>query len=272
MCEADCHLFHYEQGAFAQLSGLVADLISGDGGVITVEHLRGSIRPENEHFLRTAAICIENTHNRWGGRIQPQDEVVKVCEWAKKHQLRTHLDGARLWNAAAATGMSEKELAAPFDSVSVCFSKGLGAPVGSALVGSKEFVYEARRARKLFGGAMRQAGILAACAVHALEHHRERLSEDHAHAKQLADAIESCDALSLRGGRVDTNMVIFEIDPQHSTASRFWSELESRGVRCFDIGPTAIRLVTHLDVTSAQIDQACSAIAEVANAKLAETA
>ena len=196
LCEADCHIYHYEQGAFAQLSGLVARTVAGQGGVLRAEQLQGLIRPENEHMVRTRLVCLENTHNRWGGRIQPQQEVRRICEWADDNQLKKHLDGARLWNASVATGLSERELAAPFDSVSVCFSKGLGAPVGSALAGPPDFIQEARRARKLFGGAMRQAGIIAAGAIHAIEHHRQRLAEDHLHARRLGDACQSCPPLS----------------------------------------------------------------------------
>ena len=127
LCEADCHVYHYEQAAFAALSGLVAHTVAGQGGVLHVDQLRPLIRPMNDHFVRTRLVCLENTHNRWGGRILPQQNVVEICNWAAENGLRSHLDGARLWNAAAASGTSEAELAAPFDSISVCFSKGLGA-------------------------------------------------------------------------------------------------------------------------------------------------
>ncbi|MGI9474819.1 MAG: threonine aldolase family protein [Rubripirellula sp.] len=263
LCEADCHIYHYEQGAFAQLSGLVAHTVAGQGGVLQVEQLSGLIRPENEHMVRTQLVCLENTHNRWGGRIQPQQDVEAICQWAEDHGLKRHLDGARLWNASVATGISERELSAPFDSVSVCFSKGLGAPVGSALAGSRAFITEARRARKLFGGGMRQAGIIAAGALHALDHHRDRLSEDHAHAQQLGDACESCHPLSIRGDRVDTNIVICEIDPNWGSAEKLVDGLAERGVRCFSIGPQAIRFVTHLDVTSKEIATACGVIKDL---------
>ena len=135
LCEADCHIYHYEQGAFAQLSGLVAQTVAGDGGVLQVDQLKNLIRPENEHMVRTQLVCLENTHNRWGGRILPQKTVEEICDWARQNGLKRHLDGARLWNASVATGISPQKLVEPFDSVSVCFSKGLGAPVGSALAG-----------------------------------------------------------------------------------------------------------------------------------------
>lgn len=271
LCEADCHIYHYEQGAFAQLSGLIARTVRGEGGVLRVADLQDLIRPENEHMVRTRLVCLENTHNRWGGRVQPQPEVESICRWADANGLRKHLDGARLWNAAVATGLSERELAEPFDSVSVCFSKGLGAPVGSALAGSSDFIYEARRARKLFGGAMRQAGIIAAGAVHAIEHHRSRLVQDHAHATQLGDACESCGPLSIRGGRIDTNIVICEIDPAWGSASQLVAQLAQRGVACLAISPQAVRFVTHLDVDEQQIGQACDIIAALAGSPLAKS-
>ena len=264
ICEGNSHVYHYEQGAFASLSGLVARTVFGDEGVMTVEDLADQIHAEDDHSVRTKLLCIENTHNRWGGRIQPQDQVEAACGWAKQHDLTCHLDGARLWNAAAASGKSEKELCGPFDSVSACFSKGLGAPVGSVLAGSESFVYEAKRCRKLFGGAMRQAGIIAAGALYALENNRERLAVDHANAKRLGDTIEATETLSLRGGRIDTNMVIFEVDKGLCTGPEFQSKLESRGVGCFAIDPQAVRLVTHLDVSEEQVTEACKIIQELA--------
>ena len=262
ICEGNSHLYHYEQGAFAALSGLIAQTVFGDGGVFAVEDLAKQIHAEDDHSVRTKLICIENTHNRWGGKIQPQDKVEAACDWAKSQELKCHLDGARLWNAAAASGVSESELCKPFDSVSACFSKGLGAPVGSILAGDEAFVYEARRCRKLFGGAMRQAGIIAAGALHALENHRERLVKDHDNAKRLGDTIESCSTLSLRGGHIDTNMVIFEVSPDLCSGPEFQQRMEDRGVLCFSIDPQAVRLVTHLDVTEPQIEQACKMIEE----------
>jgi threonine aldolase len=271
LCEADCHIYHYEQGAFAQLSGLVARTIPGRGGVLQVDQLAGLIRPENEHMVRTRLVCLENTHNRWGGRVQPQEEVQRICDWADENGLKKHLDGARLWNASVAAGVSVHDLAQPFDSVSVCFSKGLGAPVGSALAGSSEFVQEARRARKLFGGAMRQAGIIAAGAIHAIEHHRGRLAQDHHHAQQLGDSAESCAPLTIRGGQIDTNIVICEIDADWGTADQLASMLAEKGVRCFVISAQAIRFVTHLDVGEQQISKACDIIKTLAGTPLAKS-
>lgn len=271
LCEADCHIYHYEQGAFAQLSGLVARTVAGESGLMKVEQIRDLIRPDNEHMVQTRLVCIENTLNRWGGKVQPQDEVTRICDWAQSNDLKRHLDGARLWNAAVASGVSEKDLAAPFDSVSVCFSKGLGAPVGSALAGPADFVHEARRARKLFGGAMRQVGIVAAGAIHAIENHRVLLEQDHANAKQLGKACEACSALTIRGGTIDTNIVICEIDSQWGTADQLVSLLAAQGIRCFAIGGQAIRFVTHLDISTQQVSQACEIIQTLAGAPLAKS-
>ena len=267
ICEQDSHIFQYEQGAFAALSGLVAQTVIGNCGSMQIGPMEGVVHAEDDHSTRTRLLCVENTHNRWGGRVQPHDDVEQLCQWAKSLGLKLHLDGARLWNAAVATGDRESILAAPFDSVNVCFSKGLGAPIGSMVAGSADFARKARRARKLFGGAMRQAGIIAAGALHALHHHRERLEEDHVHARQLGRAIDSHSHLHIRGGRIDTNMVIFEIDPGFGDAARFVRELRDQGVDCFDVDKQAVRLVTHLDVSADQTEQACDAIHRVAGSR-----
>jgi threonine aldolase len=263
LCEAECHIYNYEQGAFAQLSGLVARTIPGKCGVFDVGELEGMVRPENEHMVRTRLLCLENTSNRGGGSVFPQRKVTSIGRWAKEHGLLLHLDGARLFNAAVASGLSLKELSEPFDSVSVCFSKGLGAPVGSCLAGSREFVARARRARKLFGGGMRQAGIIAAGALYALEHHVGRLAEDHANAKQLAEAVRAVPGLRLLGDEVETNIVIFRIDPAMGTAASFAGMLRDLGVHVFAFGPQSIRMVTHMDVDRSSIQMACDVIKRV---------
>lgn len=264
LCEAGCHIYNYEQGAFAQLSGVVARTIEGVGNVLKVEQVRGQVRPLNDHLVRTRLVCLENTHNRGAGKVLPLADVEAVCAWAHEAGLKTHLDGARLWNAAAATGISEERWSAPFDTVSVCFSKGLGAPVGSALAGPKEMMKEARRHRKLFGGGMRQAGIIAAGALFALEQNRQRLTQDHANAQILAEAIRAADGLSLSPDSVDTNIVIFRVEPKLGSAGEFAAELKTQGVLCLGISPTQVRLVTHLDVSEAQCVQAAKIIRETA--------
>jgi threonine aldolase len=264
ICEAGCHIYNYEQGAFAQLSGIVAKTVEGKAGVLHVDQLRGLVRPENDHLVRTRLVCVENTHNRGAGKIQPYENVVAICQWAREAGLRRHLDGARLWNAAAATGIAEAEWAKHFDTVSVCFSKGLGAPVGSALAGPKDLIKEARRHRKLFGGAMRQAGVIGAGALYALQHNRNRLIEDHANAQFIAEAVRASEGLCLQPDTVETNIVIFRVEPKIGSAAEFAAELKSRGVLSLAISPQQVRMVTHLDVSEAQCRQAAKIIRETA--------
>ncbi len=263
LCETTCHIYRYEQGGFAQLSGVVARTVQGQYGVLSASQLDGLIQPDNEHLVRTRLVCLENTHNRGGGRVLPYDGLVEICDWAHHNGLVTHLDGARLFNAVVATRIDARRWAQHFDTVSVCFSKGLGAPVGSALSGPSSLIARARRHRKLFGGGMRQAGIIAAGALYALENHIERLAEDHANARLLTDGIRQLEGLTLQPEVVDTNIVIFRVDPQLGTAADFSLRLRELGVLMYAIGPTQIRAVTHLDVTRADVQRAVSAIAEV---------
>lgn len=262
LCESGCHIYNYEQGAFAQLSGVVARTIDGEQGVLNVDQLKGTVRPWNDHLVRTRMICLENTHNRGAGRIQPLDTVSEISHWARGEGLRVHLDGARLMNAVAATGIAADRWCAMFDTVSICFSKGLGAPIGSALAGPKEMIVEARRHRKLFGGAMRQVGVIASAAAYALENHVARLVDDHANAQILATAIRQSEHLQLLP--VDTNIVIFKVHARLGGAAIFAAELKERGVLCFATSPTQIRLVTHLDVSADDCRAAGEIIVEVA--------
>jgi len=265
LCEADCHIYNYEQGGFAQLSGVVGRPIESSSGVLRVEQVRRLIRPENDHLVRTKLVCVENTHNRGGGRITPYDQVADLCAWAHTNGLRTHLDGARLFNAVAATGIPADRWAQHFDTVSVCFSKGLGAPVGSALAGPAEMIVEARRHRKLFGGSTRQAGVIAAGALFAMHHHRERLVEDHANAQILAQAVRESTGLTLSTPEVETNIVIFHVDPDLATAAEFVSALAAQGVWTLAIDRDRIRAVTHLDVDEAGVRRAAELIPQIAD-------
>lgn len=271
LCEADCHVYNYEQAAFAQLSGLVARTIQGVHGRLKREQFVGMVRPAADHLVRTRLVCLENTHNRGGGTVQPYEEVAAICQWARANDLATHLDGARLWNAAVASGISEREWSQHFDTISVCFSKGLGAPIGSVLAGPADFIKRCRRARKLFGGGMRQCGIIAAAALYALDHHRERLVEDHAHAQLLGGAVRQAPGLVLDPGEVETNIVVFKVHPHLGTAAEFVAALEREGVRGMVFGPQTIRMVTHLDADREAIQAACDAIERVAG-RLAEQA
>jgi len=259
------HVAFYESGAGAALAG-VQFAQAGAGGLFDADELSAAVKPKADYHPRTSLICLENTHNRAGGRVFPQKTVEAVVERAREHGLRAHLDGARLWHAALATETSEAELARPFDTISVCFSKGLGAPVGSALVGSRDTLSAARRFRKMLGGGMRQAGILAAGALFALEHQRQRLGLDHDAAKLLARRLAQ-----LTGVRVvppETNIVSLAMD--ELSAERVVAEARSRGVLLNATGPRSLRAVTHLDLSVADVERAgerlCDAIASVRGA------
>lgn len=260
LCETQCHIYRYEQGAYAQLFGITVQPIDGDDCVLRVDQLVDRIRPIDDHAVRTRLVCLENTHNRGAGRVLPYDGMAEICKWAAENGLARHLDGARLLNAVVATGIPADKWAQHFDTVSICFSKGLGAPVGSALCGSADMIRRARRVRKVLGGGMRQAGIIAAGALYALDHHIERLSEDHEKARVLADAIRETPGLILDPDIVDTNIVIFQVDPQLGTAAEFVARLKEQGVLLYDVGRHRLRAVTHLDVTMEQVQAAAMTI------------
>jgi len=264
ICEAGCHIYNYEQAGYAQLSGVAPRTVQGDCGVMQPEQLQDLVRPSDAHYVRTRLVCLENTHNRGGGRIQPYETVEAICRWARHHGLKTHLDGARLFNAVVATGIEAPRWTSHFDTVNVCFSKGLGAPVGSALAGTGELINRAVRQRKVFGGGMRQAGIIAAGALYALEHNVDRLAEDHANAQRLAAAIRQVDQLQLQPEVVDTNLVFFRVDPAWGPAGEFSAQLRERGLLINATGPAMLRAVTHLNVTEDDVDRAVEVLKDVA--------
>ena len=254
LVDANAHIYYYESGAPAALAGVMCRCLPGVRGVFTAADVEAALRPADQHFAPTKLVCIENTHNRGGGSVWPMERIREVAEVSRARGLRLHLDGARLWNASVATGIPERDYAAPFDSVSVCFSKGLGAPVGSALCGTREFIQRARRFRKMYGGGMRQAGILAAGALHALEHHRARLAEDHANARTLAEGLSRLPGLELDPTTVQTNLVFLRV--KKVPAATLVSDLGEAGVRVLAVGPDTIRAVTNLMVSSQQITAA----------------
>jgi threonine aldolase len=252
LCDVNCHIYNYEAGGAAVLSGVQTRTIDGEYGILDVKQLEGKVRPINDHLVRTRIVCLENTHNRGGGRIYSLEKIQAIRAWTKHHGLILHLDGARLWNAIVATGIPAATWAKEFETVSVCFSKGLGAPVGSALVGPGEFITRARRVRKLFGGGMRQAGVIAAAALYALENHVERLAEDHANAQVIADAIRDTPGLKLTPAEVQTNLIFAEVDPKLGTARDVVGRFEEQGIRVQATAPQMLRMCTHLDVSKAQ--------------------
>jgi threonine aldolase len=216
----------------------------------------------SDHFAHTRLVVIENTHNRGGGIPWPLERSREVARAAHALGLRAHMDGARLWNAAAAEGVSERDYALAFDTVSVCFSKGLGAPVGSALVGDRRTIERARHLRKMVGGSMRQSGVIAAGALHALEHHRARLHEDQAAARRFAEIISGSRGVRVDMERVRTNMVYFDIEERLGSAADFCSKMDHMGVRMFDEGTHTVRAVCHMDVTRAAVERAAGMIVD----------
>lgn len=256
ICDADSHMYFYESGAPAALSGCSYRLVHGQRGIFTAEQVREALKPRNIHFARQSLIVIENTHNRGSGSIWPIDNIAGIRKRADEHDLKMHMDGARLMNACVASGHKPGDYTRYFDSVSMCFSKGLGAPVGSAVAGASEFISKVRFFRKQFGGAMRQAGLLAAAAIYALDHNIDRLAEDHANAKRLAEGLSKLPGITINPAEVETNIVIFSIDPQLGTAAQFAARLKEAGIWMLANGPQKVRAVTHLDVSAEQIEQA----------------
>jgi len=248
----------FESGAGAAWAGVQFAEVGEPDGTFSAADVAGATLPVDRNLPHTRLVCVENTHNRGGGRVWPRAQVTAVASAARERSLGLHLDGARIWNAAIALGVSERELAAPFDTVGACFSKGLGAPVGSVFAGSRDAVDSARRFRKMLGGGMRQAGILCAAALHALEHHRARLADDHANARRLAEGLAAIPGITASPARVETNIVIFEVAP--ITARELSARLAAAGVRIAPIAANRLRAVTHLDVDVAGIDRALAAV------------
>jgi threonine aldolase len=250
----DNHIFHYEAGAPAALSGCSLRLLSGRRGFFNADAVRAALRPKDSHFPQSSLIVIENTHNRGGGTCWSIDAIADIRKVADEHGLKMHLDGARLMNACAATGHKPTAYTKYFDTVSICFSKGLGAPVGSAVASTTETIGRVHRFRKMFGGGMRQGGIIAAGALYALENHVDRLSDDHANAKTLAVALLEMPGLSIDLDGVETNILYCDIDTKLGTAAEFSAKLKDAGVWMIATGPQRIRAVTHLNVSSDDID------------------
>jgi len=257
------HIGIYEGGAPAALSGVTVRAIHGRRGMLDLADLEGKIAPDNQHFCITRLLCVENTTNRGGGFVWPLDQMARVSKWARQHGLKVHLDGARLFNAAIAGGYTVKQFAEHVDTISICFSKGLGCPMGSVLVGDQASIAKARRIRKLFGGALRQAGMMAASAVYALDHHLELLQLDHDNARVFAEAIADVPGVQIQPETVATNLVFFDVDPAYGPASHLTQGLLEHKVRMLPIGPNRVRACTHLDVDRADMLQAAEAIRTV---------
>jgi threonine aldolase len=256
ICEQDAHIFNYETAAPAVISSVQIRTIPGKKGIFSLDQLPPFIRPKAYYLPRTKMICLENTHNRAGGTIYPIEEIRRIAVFARQQNIVMHLDGARLWNASVASGISPSEYAAHFDSVSVCFSKGLGAPVGSAVAGTAEFIEKVRKWRKVLGGGMRQAGVIAAGALFALENNIPRLKEDHEKAQFLAQILSTCKKLDFDKNAVQTNILIINISKTGLPPEAIIEKLHDNGVLVTVGSFDSIRAVTHLDVSMEEVKRA----------------
>ncbi len=265
LCESFSHIFNNEVAGAAALSGIQLQPILAKNGILTPELLEPYIRSANIHTPVTAAIALENTHNRASGTVYPMELIGKIKTLAKNNKLLLYLDGARLWNAAAYHSVKPSEIAGHFDCVSVCFSKGLGAPIGSAVVSTKERIAKARRVRKMFGGGMRQVGIIAAGALYALEHNLERITEDHRRAKTLATNLSKCELFNINLESVQTNILVITLKPPLEVG-KFCSKLAEKGVLAVPFGAGKIRVVAHLDIDDNDIEKASKIMIETAGA------
>lgn len=262
--ESKSHVVRYEQGAAGALAGVQLHWVTGERGIMTVEQVEAAIRPNDAHSIPTALICIENTHNAGGGTIYPLSTIEKIRALAVRHGIPMHLDGARLFNAVAATTLPPTVYAQHFETVSLCLSKGLGAPVGSLLISNDQRLMDrARRFRRMYGGAMRQAGILAAAGIYALERHVVRLKTDHEHAKKLARQLQHISAIQIAPQHVETNIVIFDIVDEHRSPAELVAALKEHGVLINAVGGQSYRAVTHLHITDKQIDEAANVFTNV---------
>jgi threonine aldolase len=254
--EGSAHIVRYEQGAASALTGVHLHWVSGDRGLMTPEQVEAAIRPKDPYGLPAKLICLENTHNAGGGAIYPLETIARIRAVADAHGVPMHLDGARLFNAVVATGIPAADYARHFETVSVCLSKGLGAPVGSLVASDRHTIERLRRVRRMYGGGMRQTGILAAAGLHALEHHIGRLKEDHANARRLAELLATIPAVTVSPAQVETNIVIFRTAESAPPAPELVARLKAAGVLINAVGPRAFRAVTHLDVSAADIEEA----------------
>ncbi len=263
ICDEMSHIYQYEVAGYAFNAGIGVNLLHGENGILNAEMVERAIKLEQDWLPRSTLVVLENTCNKGGGSIYPMENIRAIRQVCTKHKMALHLDGARIFNALVETGESPQQIGAEFDSISICLSKGLGAPVGSLLTGTKPFVTAARRVRKVMGGGMRQAGFLAAAGIYALDNNVERLRDDHANARRLATALDAL-AYASNIRPVQTNIVIFDLEPPVSTAA-FLEYLLKNRVKASAFGPNTIRFVTHLDVTNGLVDEAIGVLRRFEN-------
>ncbi|MCA0984855.1 low-specificity L-threonine aldolase [Halobacillus yeomjeoni] len=264
LMEEEAHIFLYEGASMSALAGVQPRTIKGTNGAMDPEEVRSKIRPENVHFPDTSLICIENTHNKAGGAVVPLENMQAIYEIAREHGIPVHLDGARLFNASIASGISVHRFADQTDSVQFCLSKGLGAPAGSIIAGSTEFIRKARKWRKRLGGGLRQVGMIAAPGLIALEEMVDRLEEDHSNAQLLAEGIGNIHGLKVEKA-VETNIVLVNVEECQKTAEQFLDQLKESGILAVPFGPYTIRFVTHFDVSEEEIQITVRRMAEMVN-------
>ncbi len=253
ICEKLSHVYIYEGGGIAFNSGCQVHAIDGLRGHITADQIKAAINPDDVHKPKSSLVSLENTGNRGGGSCYEMSEILKIRELCTENNIKLHLDGARLWNALVAKNESPLQYGKIFDSISVCLSKGLGAPIGSILLGKKDFIKQARRIRKVFGGGMRQAGYIAAAGIFAIENNIERLAEDHIHAKLLAEAFSKKDFIC-NIMPVETNIIIMELKEKYNSAS-LQAKLKENNILCLPLSDNKIRLITHLDISNIMIEK-----------------
>ncbi|MGQ9603596.1 MAG: low-specificity L-threonine aldolase [bacterium] len=261
--EFDSHIFNYETAGPAVMSGVQLLPIRTERGWFSISDLENALRPDDVHEPVTRLICLENTHNRKGGRVLPIEDLKKIRDFADCHGLKIHMDGARIFNAACASGASAKDYCLLCDSTMFCLSKGLGAPIGSMLVGSSEFIERARRYRKMLGGGMRQTGVIAAAGIYALANNVGRLGDDHRRARALAEGISGIGKIELVPNEVETNIVVVDVGKSGKSVEEVILQLEQYGVRVVTFGKTRIRAVTHLDIDDEDIERAVEAFRRV---------
>ncbi len=261
--ERESHTFNYEVAGATVMGGVQLNTVLGDRGILDSEQIAREIREPNVHVPQTKLICLENTHNRGGGAIYPLEKIQAIHQLAKQNNLKMHLDGARLFNACVATGLNPKDYAQYFDSLMFCFSKGLGAPVGSILTGSELFIQRAHRIRKMLGGGMRQVGILAAAALYALENNVPRLADDHQNAKMLATELANIKGFQINPDHVETNILVFDVSKSKLSVAEVLGKLKAKGILMVSFGHTLVRAVTHLDVSREDIETTIRIIHEL---------
>ncbi|MEA4883902.1 MAG: GntG family PLP-dependent aldolase [Clostridia bacterium] len=266
--ESECHIYYYEVGGMSAIAGVVPRLVRGMNGVLDPADVKAAIREKNIHYAPAACLCIENTHNRGGGTVTDIATMTALGAVARENGLAVHMDGARIFNASIALDVDPADLARPADSVMFCLSKGLSAPVGSMLAGSAEFIARARKNRKIVGGGMRQAGVLAAAGIVALEKMIGRLAEDHANARAFAEGLSQIPGISINTSTVQTNIVVFDISALGIGSSRFASELEALGVKVSTRPPEGIRAVANRHFTAKDVNRALDAVMEISQRRL----